>query len=272
MKSCLVICLLTLGMLQLSAQSTLNRPFDPVVLTGSDLGIFVGEQPGDVVGFSFQSGTWQQIPIQVDERVLLDIVAPYGALANQAAYAPSPSNPEVLFYADPNTFTGADTDPLVDLNDELVFMVKDAGGQTDGSLPTGVLPNVCQEIEITDPLGGSGFVYLYLNDGSLSQDAGVSYLNYSSDVMSTSGFPAHTGGYNAENTIISTSEYSWHFSAEWVSDELVLNGTDLLDRHKNFFTPNTCIRHGGYFFQWGKCIYCPKGRARQSNSFLHGSQ
>ena len=49
------------------AMSTLNRPADPVVLTGSDVPSLVGIAPGDLVAFRYESG-WQQIPVQVDER------------------------------------------------------------------------------------------------------------------------------------------------------------------------------------------------------------
>jgi hypothetical protein len=129
-------------------------------------------------------------------------------------------------------------------------MAKDAGEQSDGSSPQGVVPGTCSEILITDPLGGSGYVYLFQNAGSLQQGAGVSYVTYTSNLSSTVGFPVNLNISNVENTVITTSKYSWKFSAEWVSDEfrlIVGNNTNLLDRYKNFFADGNCIRHEDAF-------------------------
>ena len=53
------------------AMSPLNRPADPVVLTGADVPGLTGIAPGDLVAFRYDSG-WQQIPVQVDERAMKD--------------------------------------------------------------------------------------------------------------------------------------------------------------------------------------------------------
>ena len=87
-----------------SQSSTLNRTNDPVVLTGADIPAFLTLNTTSIVGFKFVSSAWTQIPVQVDERALLDIVTPYGALATAAGYPPTPSNPKVLFYTDGNTY------------------------------------------------------------------------------------------------------------------------------------------------------------------------
>jgi len=233
-----------------SQGNTIGRQNDPLVMSGAQLPDLLGLQPGQLVAFRFQAGSWAQIPIQVDERALFDIVLPYGPLAAQAGYPPSPTNPKVVFYTDAATFTGADPDPAFDSDDELVFMVKDAGGQSDGSTPQGVVPGSCHEVVITDPLGGEGYVYLFQNDGSLQQGAGSSYVTYSSNLASTPGFPVNTDITNFENTVISTAKYSWRFSAEWVSDEFKLaigNNVNLLDRYKNFFANGNCVRHEDAF-------------------------
>ena len=230
--------------------SILNRPNDPVVLTGAQLSTFSALQPNQIVGFKFVNGTWTQIPIQVDEMALTDIVIPYGPSGNSLNLNPSPSNLHILAYSDPNTYTGSDPTTTFDSDDELVFMAKDAGGQSDGSTPQGVVMGSCREIMITDPLGGIGYVYLYQNGGSLQQDAGISYITYTTNLPSTAGFPAHGNGYNTENTSITTSKYNWHFSAEWVCDEyklIVGNNTDILDRYKNFFANGNCQRHEDAF-------------------------
>jgi hypothetical protein len=249
-KNLTILALLFVTSIAFAQTSTLNRPNDPVVLTGAQLTTFSALQPNQIVGFKFVNGTWTQIPIQVDERALLDIVTPYGALAAQAGYPPSPSNPKVTFYTDATTNTGADPTTTFDSDDELVFMAKDAGGQSDGSTPQGVVAGTCREIIITDPLGGVGYVYLFQNGGSLLQGAGVSYVTYTSNLSSTLGFPVNSNITNVENTLITTAKYSWKFSAEWVSDEFKLiigNNTNLLDRYKNFFADGNCIRHEDAF-------------------------
>jgi hypothetical protein len=233
-----------------SQTSSLNRPNDPVVLSGAQLSGFSSLQPNQIVGFKFVNGSWTQIPVQIDEVALLDIVIPYGPLASQAGYPPSPSNPKILMYCDPTTFTGNDPNPNFDSDDELVFMAKDAGGQSDGSTPPGVVAGTCREVLITDPLGGSGYVYLFQNGGTLQPSAGVSYVTYTSNLSTTPGFPVNADITNTENTLISTSKYSWKFSAEWVSNEfklLIGNNTNLLDRYKNFFADGNCVRHEDAF-------------------------
>ena len=133
--------------------STLNRTNDPVILTGANLPTFLMLNTNSIVGFKFVSGTWSQIPIQVDEIALLDIVTPYGPLAIAAGYPPTPSNPKLNFYTDGNTYTGADPVPTFDTDDELVFMAKDAGGQFNGSTyPAGIVAGSCREI--AHPFGG----------------------------------------------------------------------------------------------------------------------
>ena len=245
--SLLFIFLIVSGLAQ---TGTLNRPNDPIVLTGAELPSFSAMKPARIVGFRFSQGTWAQIPVQADERALLDIVTPYGPLASGAGHTPSASNPKILFYCDTATYVGTDPDTTFDSNDELVFMAKDAGDRSDGSAPAGVISASCLEVTITDPLGGAGYVYLFRNAGSMRQDAGMSYVNYSSDLLSTPGFPANLNTTNAENTSITTAHYSWHFSAEWVCDQLKIvtgTNTDILDRYKNFFANGNCGRHEDTF-------------------------
>jgi len=122
------------NLIAFSQTSSLNRINDPVVVNGAQLTSLTTLQPSQIVGFKF-TGSWVQIPIQIDERSLLDIVSPYGPLAVGSGIPPSPTNPKILFYCDANTYIGNDSNPLFDNDDELVFMVKDAGGIGDGTSP-----------------------------------------------------------------------------------------------------------------------------------------
>lgn len=272
MKGALLAIAILAACLHVSAQtSTLNRPNDPVVITGAQLPVFSSTLPTLIRGFKFENGSWVQIPIQIDERALLDIVTPYGSLAASTGYAPSASNPKILFYCDSKTNIGVDANPNFDSDDELVFMAKDAGGPSNGTIPPGVVAGSCQEITITDPLGGVGYIYLFESGGSL-QGSGVEYVTYTSNVHTTAGFPAHLTGTFAENTTITTSKYSWHFAAEWVSDEYKLltgNNTDILDRHKNFFADGNCGRHEDTFSAAENAFICVKdGPIRVIRSYM----
>jgi hypothetical protein len=253
MKYVYALALLGLPLLSAAQGSTLNRPLAPVVLTGAQLPGLQGLSPGGLVGFRrTAAGSWEQIPVQVDERAALDIVAPYGPQGAGPGYRPDAANPRVLFYCDAATHIGPDPAPAFDADDELVFMAADAGARAHGAAPPAeVVAGSCHEISVTDPLGGGeGYVYLFEQSGRLTPDGGRSYVSYSSDLASTAAFPANAGVTNAENTTISTARYRWHFASEWVSDELRLavgNNADLLDRHKAFFFDGNCIRNEDTF-------------------------
>ncbi|MGI4870525.1 MAG: hypothetical protein ACRYFX_05025 [Janthinobacterium lividum] len=255
--------------------STLTRALDPVVLAGSSLPNFVGQSPGSLVGFRYGASGWQQIPVQVDERALLDIAAPYGPNGAGTDYPTAATNPKVLFYCDASTPTGADANATFDADDELVFLVREAGGRAVGvAPPAGTVASTCHELTLTDPLGGVGYVYLFRQAGALAQGAGTSYLTYTSNLTSTTGFPVKNAnaGTNAENTTIATSRYSWHFAASWVCDQLKLplgTNVDILDRYKAFFYDGFCGRSEDTFSDAENAFICVKaGPVRVIRSYM----
>ncbi|MFM7051065.1 MAG: GC-type dockerin domain-anchored protein, partial [Planctomycetota bacterium] len=143
------------------------------------------------------------------------------------------------------------------VHDELVFMVRDAGTRAPASTatPSGCIAGSRVELALTDPLNGSnlGFAYLFRSDGSIAQGAGVSYVNYSftfGNGLSAANYKASydycTGGV-AENTTVTTANYSMHYSGRWIEDELRITaggatGVDILDRHQAFVYPTNCFR------------------------------
>src|SRR3954471_23840108 len=133
--------------------STLARPEDPVVMRGSQLPGLDGRAPGSIVAFRY-AGAWQQVPVQVDERSTIDIRKPYNDGVSEGV--------PIDVYADPGTYTGADPDPGVDSDDEVVVMAKDAGDQAPSfSEPGGVLSGTGTQVQGSDPLSaGTGYVYL----------------------------------------------------------------------------------------------------------------
>lgn len=225
--------------------STLNRPEDPVVLTGADLPALEGLAPGDLVAFKYDTGAWVQVPVQVDERAIKDIGTIYNA---------APNGVKSLVYTDTGTFTGADSDPTIDPNDEIAFMAKDAGGVDPSfSEPSGVVAHTGVQVTVVDPINPSqtGVVYLFRQDGSLSPGAGQTYVTYNFSLDSgdykTTYKMGSTGTPNPEHSTIVSPAYSEHFGDRWQDDETHItiggaSGVDILDRHKAMFAPGNCAR------------------------------
>jgi hypothetical protein len=258
------------------AMSPLNRPADPVVLTGADVPALTGIAPGDLVAFRYDSG-WQQIPVQVDERDIKYFQDIYQT--SQPWPGTSIIGVSDLVYVDSGTFTGPDSYPTLDANDEIVFMAKDAGGVPPSfSEPAGVISNTGVEIEITDPLNGSqtGYVYLFRQDGTLSPSAGQQYVSYTFNLLSGPYLTTYNTqhGPNPENSVVTTPYYSHHFSDRWISDQIHIttgaaNGVDILDRHKALFAPDNCVRSEDTFSDGeGAFIVNKSGPIRAIRSYI----
>lgn len=243
-----------------------RRPADPVVLLGGQLPGLLDGVPGDIVGFAWHDG-WQQVPVQVDERVLVDFCQLY-AEAKLGDNAPCKTTKviEALFYADPNTYTGIDTDPKFDVDDELVFMARDAGDRIDRIIPVGepegVLADSGVEVEVVDG-DEKGWVYLFRSteDGGLKPGAGVDLVGYDLvfdppiDYKEEYPFIGKGSCGDAvcdppilEDSKVTSPHYERHFSARWVTDSLKLltegsSGQDILDIAQDRFAPGVCGRH-----------------------------
>ncbi len=221
--------------------NALDRDRDPVVLTGSCLPFLIGVDPGRIVAFRFE-GSWVQIPVQIDERAVVDFGTVYGIASTGYTF---------LAYTDTSTFTGPDPDTTFDADDELVFMAKEAGiVSSEGLEPMGVVVETGVELAVTNPINGrSSFVYLFESDGTLDPGMGASPVAY--DFVLLSGDYKTTyqtmGGGNPEDSDIASAAYAVHFSERWVRDETSVSkggatGVDILDRHKNLFAPGNCSR------------------------------
>jgi hypothetical protein len=229
-----------------AAASTLTRPEDPVVMRGAQLGALQGQPPGSIVAFRY-SGGWQQVPVQVDERTTIDIRKPFGDGVTQGVL--------IEAYADAGTYTGADPDPQLDADDEVVVMAEDAGSRVPFSEPPGVLAGTGVQVEVADPLSaGAGYVYLFVRSGSLDPGAGQQYVDYDFHLIAGT-YPADYDtvlGPNPEDTFVTTPFYSHHFSDRWVDDQLRITngaatGVDVLDRHKFMLAPGDCGRSENTF-------------------------
>jgi hypothetical protein len=238
----------------------LNRPADPVVLTGAQLPTLVNGSKTTIVGFRWTGGAWAQLPVQVDERAVVN----FGKIYNNPTasfYGSTPGNTSALVYTSPNTFTGGDPNPRFDSDDEIAFMARDAGeAAPTASRPTGTVVGSGVQIRVTDPVsaGSEGYVYLFreATGSGLKQNAGVTYVKYQFKLLSGSyktSYKLGTGP-NPENTLITGATYKHHFSDRWLSDQLSItapgaSGVDILDRHKALFAPGTCVRSEDTFDQ-----------------------
>ena len=162
---------------------------------------------------------------------------------------------------------GADTNPTYDADDELAFMVSDLGEKSSATAyPTSTLNNFVCEVKVTDPLNSDlvlGYIYLFLQNGSLSQDAGVDYvsydfafgnvpnnpnsINFDTDDYKTTYMECllDVPGANPENSTITTANYQMGYSQRWTEDVMRITagnatGTDILDRHQFFVNAGTC--------------------------------
>jgi hypothetical protein len=224
-----------------SAIGLQTRPADPVVLTGSRLTSLIGAKPNRIVAFRW-SGGWQQKPVQVDERAMLDL---------GAAYNQGPAGVKALTYTDSNTFIGPDPDPNLDANDEVATMSRDSGAKAPANAKPSHTVGNGVEVQVRDPLatGPVGYLYLFRSDGSRSPSAGKSYVKYNFDLLSGGykGTYDTAAGPNPENSTIHSPYFDQHFSDRWIDDQLRLrsggsSGVDILDRHKNLFAPGNCVR------------------------------
>jgi hypothetical protein len=247
--------------------NTVSRPTEPVVLTGARLPALVGQPPARIVAFRHGlvdgAPRWTQIPVQVDQRK----VVPFGGqpasndLPGTAGtvYGWGSGGPTALQYADPQTFVGADADPAFDADDELVFMISDAGGKPrdDGRTePAGVVAGTGVAVQVDDPRGEdqTGWVYLFVSTGALDPAAGQDYVDY--DFALTSGDYRTTYrravGPNPETSKVVTPTYEVDFTDRWKEVGWRIHagsatGVDILDGHKNQFAPTTCGRSNQTF-------------------------
>lgn len=260
------------------------RPGEPVTMTGAGLSRLTGLPPERIVGFRFErdggrkgkggrgrqgpqgkprDGRWIQVPVQVDERKVIDfgidptLKGGKGPGAEGTVYGSPPSGYTALQYTDPNTFVGADSDPSFDADDELTFMAADAGDRAGAKQrkPRGVRGKAATRVRIADPLGRKpDYLYLYRSQGKRKPAAGKDYVSY--DFQLASGDYRTTyrrdDGPNPERSTISTHDYEIGFSDRWFYDQLRIaaggaSGADILDGYKFSFGPDFCGRSEATF-------------------------
>ena len=263
-----------------------RRTSEPVVLTGAALSDFEGKDIDAIVAFSYNSEQgWISVPVQVDEKDSVTGSRIYGDIRPEACFNETWCSDlhllKILTYTDEHSFTGPDSNPAFDADDELVFMIKDAGAKvTAGEVPGGVVENSGLEVEIIDPIDNSvGYIYLFLLDAqsNASRSKNIrSYVDYNFNLISGDyrrSFSRERGP-NPEKSIVSTAYYETAFSDRWVRDVLRIKAdgakpVDLLDRQKVLFAPGVCERHEITFsYGEGAFIVNKSGPVRAIRSYM----
>lgn len=234
---------------------------DPVVVAGASLPKLSGLKAERILAFRSRDGRWKQIPVQLDERKVVDFGSQPGSNATPGVdgtvYGTPAIGQEALQYADPNTFVGADYAVGLDPDDEVAMLGADAGEKAsrNADAPRATRGDPTR-LKIIDPRGGpAGYIYLFRARGR-NQDptAGRDYVDY--EFALTSGDYRSTylraDGPNPETSTVTTRVYRIGFSDRWFDDELAIKagnatGVDILDGFKFQFGPGTCGRSEATF-------------------------
>jgi hypothetical protein len=252
--------------------ATLSRVEDPVMMVGSSVPKLLGTDPTTLVGFAWDGTQWHQIPVQVDER---DLVNPSTVLhvATPATEAGTGAPLTFLTYTEPQagfvtqgytwtpTYVGVDHDPAIDDNDEITFLSNHTGKVPGAGVapPAGVDPATMSQVTVHDPLHPkqSGSVFLFSATTATPAGGGTTGVQYtfaldSGDYRATYGMgtgalaPNNRLGPNPEHSSVTTPAYSLTFGDRWLNDGMRItfggaDGTDILERGRVQF-PNSCIR------------------------------
>src|SRR4029079_14115947 len=129
------------------------RQSDPVVLTGADVPSLTHVAPGKIVGFRWGGSVWTQIPVQIDERAVVNFSKIYHT-PTATFYGSQVSLVSALVYTSPNAWTGVDPDATFDNNDELAFMARDAGTNAAPGTPqpAQTVAGSGVQVSVADPL------------------------------------------------------------------------------------------------------------------------
>ncbi|MCB0829096.1 MAG: hypothetical protein KDB62_09845, partial [Solirubrobacterales bacterium] len=227
-----------------------GRESDPVVLTGDAVRPLAPVEPGHLVAYRVSGESWEQVPVQVDERVDVDFRSLY-PFPDQDFVKGGPL--VVNAYADPGTLVGPDDDPMIDDDDEIAMMAADTGERVSsetGTGPDGLPDGPRVEVEVRDPLDDRlAYLYLFRGPQGADQGAGGDYVKYEFDLLAGDYLTAYgfVDGPNPEASSVDTDYYLTGHSDRWIDDELRLKaggatGVDVLDREKAQFYPGYCGR------------------------------
>lgn len=205
-----------------------------VVLTGARLPRLLGAWPQRVVAYRQLAAAWQRVPVQVDQRFIIDMAAIYHETA--------PSRLRIEVYADRNTWVGSDPNPRVDRDDEIAVLAASSGRVTRRGPPGSLGGRFTRIVLGSGTRKGAIWVGVAGSDPGPSPSSGIRYR-----FRLLSG--AYRGTYrlqagpNPEDSTVTTPYYRRHFSDRWLTDGLRIGaGVNVLEREKFLFYPGYCGR------------------------------
>lgn len=142
----------------------INRPYEPIVLTGDTLSHFSNYEIQYLYLYAYDADlkSWKMIPFQVDE---IDSSA---------------KEDEKYFEPEKDSLLSG----VLDFDDEIVFMARDLGDEADSTLWVDNTDSIRYELEFVDSIDGSkGYVYLYSSNSiteSIPDEYGL-YFDSSND-------------------------------------------------------------------------------------------
>ncbi len=189
-----------------ASAASIDRDFQPVVLTGSSLPGLQGLSTSSIVVYAYDSGisNWAAIPSQVDERA--DVT-----LQGQCVHT------ALMF---------AEEDGLLDADDELAFMASDLGDLAPDNIRPPADSRAVYRVEVTDPRPGGGQGWAYVAASASPPPPPADYVSYTT----TRSLPDEQS-IVSEDTLVETAGYQAHFSGRWTMDGLTVKpGPDVLDK------------------------------------------
>ena len=122
------------------SNAQINRPYEPIIITGDTLDMFLNHPINDLYLFSYNAteNSWLLIPFQIDE-------------VNPAV------DDSVKYFILEDSLGG-----VLDSDDELVFIASDLGDKANDSSWVAETDSNRLELAFTDPLNNNiSYVYLY---------------------------------------------------------------------------------------------------------------
>lgn len=189
--ACVLILLSFAGGLA-AAEKTMKRTEDPVIIEGKELAPLLGADLEKLSLMVWKGDGFKAVPFQVDEK---DEKGGY-------IYDMSIEDNKVV------ASKTVDPDPNLDANDELIFMIFDAGDKCPGdSFPKGAQKGA--RLEITDPVDGAkAWAYLF----SFKDNPPRSDLDYIKSIHDTARSVIRTETKNYIVEYVDNAGYYNHFS------------------------------------------------------------
>ncbi len=147
----------------------------PVVVTGKDVAALLGTAPDRIVGFAWRAGTWVQVPVQVDQKVL----APKGQGGSNPAVPLKARWPSHYIFADPKNAAGPGGATLVE-QDEIALLYEEFGDPASAAAtdPAGVVPRSRVDLKATQEGQPPRWLSLFQSAGELKPGAGRKPVDY----------------------------------------------------------------------------------------------